>query len=226
MPTPNPSSPSLAYSRISCFDLDHTLLSVNSSFSFGAYLYRQGFFPFHKMLYCVSCYFFHKIGILSINDLQQKIFNSFFLGNSLNTIQAHVCKYLDHHLTSHYYDPAMKKFLEAKARGDYIVILSSSPDFIVGPIAERLGVNAWLASEYCIDALQCFTKIIRYVQGKDKAEYLTDLSLRMGILLKNTTAFSDSILDLPLLEVAGEAIGVNPDRKLRRVCLQNNWEIL
>jgi phosphoserine phosphatase len=43
---------------------------------------------------------------------------------------------------------------------------------------------------------------------------------------KNTTFYSDSINDLPLLAAVTKPIGVNPDNKLREECEKRSWEIV
>ncbi len=43
--------------------------------------------------------------------------------------------------------------------------------------------------------------------------------------LKNATFYSDSINDLPLLDAVKNPIAVNPDRKLREIAIERNWDI-
>ena len=42
---------------------------------------------------------------------------------------------------------------------------------------------------------------------------------------KNTTFYSDSINDLPLLMEVEKPVAVNPDNQLREIALKNNWQI-
>ena len=43
---------------------------------------------------------------------------------------------------------------------------------------------------------------------------------------KNTTFYSDSINDFPLLAAVNKAVAVNPDNKLREECEKRSWEIM
>ena len=43
---------------------------------------------------------------------------------------------------------------------------------------------------------------------------------------KNTTFYSDSINDFPLLSAVNKAVAVNPDNKLREECEKRSWEIV
>src|SRR6185437_8813079 len=49
---------------------------------------------------------------------------------------------------------------------------------------------------------------------------------REGIDLDASFAYSDSESDLPMLRAVGHAIVVNPDALLRRIALEEGWEIV
>ncbi len=61
--------------------------------------------------------------------------------------------------------------------------------------------------------------------GEARADVLRSLSRKFGIALENTVAYADSTSDLPLLELAGQAVAVNPDSKLRQLARRRGWLI-
>lgn len=124
------------------------------------------------------------------------------------------------------YQPAMEQLKRAQKEGHLTVILSSSPDFLVEPIAQRLGVNLWKSTQYAIDKDGLFCKIAELMLGEDKACFITSLQMQKGSLRQDVSAYSDSYLDLPFLLAAGTAIGVNPDRKLRAICHTKHWRVI
>jgi len=211
---------------MSLFDLDHTLLKENSSFSFGAYLYREGFFNTLKMLKLASVYALHKLGLLSLASLHKKIFQKLFHEKSASQFQRLVDDFLDKSFHELLHMPAVDCLIKAQQRGDFIAILSNSPDFLVAKIANRLNVHFWKASIYSLDDKGNFSHISAFLEGKEKAIWMKKQALKFDILDVNISAYSDSILDLPFLEAAGEAIGVNPDKRLRKLCLRKGWKIL
>jgi HAD superfamily hydrolase (TIGR01490 family) len=213
-------------SQISVFDLDKTLLKVNSSFQFGLYLYRKGFFPWHAMLHHFGCYALHHVGLLSMAQTHKRIFSRLFLGKSHATMLSQARAFINDSFVEMIYMPAAQKLLEAKQQGQQTIILSSSPSFLVELLAERFGVSAWAATHYAVDSADCFTGITEWMLGEDKARYVKDLIQKLGITHKHVTAYSDSIHDLPLLKSVGNPVGVNPDRALRAVCCRNDWAIL
>lgn len=212
--------------RLTVFDLDHTLLTTNSSFRFGSFLFQQKFFSFWALLGCLSAYARYKWLRMSIHDLHQKTFIHLFKGRSLADIHSHVNRFLDDVLDAMLYPPAIQRLKEAQARGDTVIILSSSPDFIVGAIAKRLNVKSWQATLYQSNEQGALIAVAQAFDGEYKAEYLKQLSTEMNLLRSDITVYSDSHLDLPILKMAGQAIGVKPDFHLKQICLQNGWEIL
>lgn len=211
---------------LTVFDLDHTLLAVNSSYKFGHYLYQHRFFSFGSMAYCVLCYALHKAGYLSIPNLHQRIFQSIFKGQALSELEEAAESFLDLHLSHMLYEASLKRLKEAQQVGGTIAILSSAPDFLVKPITRRLGVGLWEAARYEVNEENCLCAISHVVQGKEKAEAALKIAAGMGIPKEFITVYTDSYLDLPLVEVAGQVIGVNPDRKLRRLCKEKGWAII
>lgn len=210
----------------SLFDLDQTLLTENSSYRFGSYLYKHKCFPLSSMLYFVGCYSLHKVGKLSLHDLHEKIFQTLFKGRSLAHFQKLSTDFINESFDSMIYEPALKRLHEAKRMGHFTAILSSSPSFLVKHFAERFGVNEWAGTNYSLDNEQKLSGIIEVLDGAGKARYLNDLSERYQIPKAEISAYSDSFLDMPLLEAAGTAIGVNPDNKLRAMCEKYQWDII
>jgi hypothetical protein len=54
---------------------------------------------------------------------------------------------------------------------------------------------------------------------------MREMAVAEGIDLANSYAYSDSITDLPMLELVGNPVAVNPDRDLARVAREREWEV-
>jgi HAD superfamily hydrolase (TIGR01490 family) len=208
---------------LALFDLDHTLFSVNVSFRFGIYLYRKKFLNFPLMLFLLTCYFFHKIGLMSVSSLNKKAADTFFRGKSLAVLDKEVCRFLEAEWEKMLNLPIVDCLQAAKSRGDCVAILSSSPDFIVRRVAMRFGVETWVATKYEVLGDDTLGNIERLVSGIDKALHAKSLMNEMGITKERVTAYTDSYLDLPFLEAAGNPVVVNPDRILRKICHRRGW---
>lgn len=216
----------MPYANISFFDLDHTLLKVNGSFQFGMYLYRTGLIPTPKMIVLLAQYALHKWNFISPEKLNNTACKNFFSGRCLQDIEIKVDSFLEKHFEDLLSLPIIKKLGEAHEKGHFTVILSTSPHFLVEPIAKRLGVNAWDSTRYAVNSSGDISHIESHMDGNSKALYVKSLCKELQVPIENTTAYSDSYYDLNFLKAAGVAKVVNPDRKLRNYSLENNWEIL
>jgi phosphoserine phosphatase len=65
-----------------------------------------------------------------------------------------------------------------------------------------------------------------YAYGEAKAEQVRALAAERGYSLPLCYAYSDSVTDLPMLEIVGHPRAVNPDRALRRIAQQRGWPVL
>jgi HAD superfamily hydrolase (TIGR01490 family) len=212
--------------KLLLFDLDHTLLATNCSLRFGAYLYSQRFFSTSMMSYLAWCYWRHKVMGMPMRKVHEKVFQSLFLGRSISEFEERATKFLDQHFDKMLYMPAVERLRAAQAAGHHTGILSSSPDFLIKIVAERFGVDTWRATRYCVDKDKILCTISHLMEGLEKAKATIEIANALGISRDAVEAYSDSFLDVPFLEAAGCAVGVNPDPKLRRLCKKNGWRIL
>ncbi|CCB86295.1 putative uncharacterized protein [Parachlamydia acanthamoebae UV-7] len=211
--------------HLSVFDLDHTLLTQNSSFKFGVYLYQTGKLACYKMLLLVACYAFHKIGFCSFRRLHILCLKIYFQFISFSQLESWIEEFLDCHFEKMMNPVVVTKLFEAKKSNHYTMILSTSPCFLVKHVAKRFQVDYWNGTSYIVDNDK-LVGIASVLLGSDKAKYVKSFSNEKGLPIQQCTAYTDHIADLPLLEAVGNAVAVNPSKKLRTLCLQNNWTIL
>jgi len=215
-----------SYHHTSIFDLDYTLCTVNTSFRFGIFLVYEKFLPLYKMPYLMGCYFCHKIGLMSMSTLHQQACQHLFQGKSIEILAKHVDVFLDSQLDEMLSDEMICRFDDAKSQGHYTVLLSSSPDFIVGEIARRMGFHAWAGTEYSLISDQNIGDVGQLMEGENKAQYVRCLMKEMDLTKDKITAYTDSSLDIPFLEAVGNPVAVNPDKKLRKLSEERNWTII
>jgi len=212
--------------QISAFDLDHTLVFSNSGMLFYRSLISRGYFSSFSILKAFSYAMRHSFCGLSLSALHGKVFNQLLKGEDLKFFEEEVAHFLATNFHEFLYSPALTRLRRAQHEGHYTVILSAGPSFLVGPIANYLGVNEWYASKYKVDAKGIFESIQSLVSGEEKAVYIKELIKKLKTVEERVTAYSDSHLDLPFLKSAGTPIAVNPNRKLLKISKAFSWEIL
>jgi len=212
--------------QISAFDLDHTLVKHNTNLLFYHYLIHKRFYRpisiFPALYYAMRYHFFN----LSIQELHKKVFQYFLKGISLTSVQREVKLFLSQNFYRFLYCPALSRLRLAQHEGHYTIILSNSPSFLVAPIAYYLNVDEWRASIYSVDEEGRFTAIDSILLGKEKALYIQKLAKNFRVNIAQVTAYSDNIQDLPFLSVAGKAIVVNPNAKMKKIAQKKSWEVI
>ena len=214
----------MQHTHISAFDLDRTLIKGNASFAFFLYLLKKGSVHLKGLLYSPFYFLRHRYFDMTLKQLHESVFKRFLQGVSLPYLERHVDGFVKTKFERLCYEPALRRLREAQERGDYTMILSNSPHFLVGPIAAHLGVDEWKATEYGIDSGGHLSRIESLFQGREKALYLEGRGDELGVPRESITAYSDSHLDLPFLSAAGKAVVVNPDYRLRRASKRHAWE--
>ena len=115
------------------------------------------------------------------------------------------------------YDEAVSLIEEHKLAGRDIVIVSTSGTEVVEPIGAMLGADIVVASRLEEVDGKYTGNIDYYAYADEKASAIVELAEQRGYDLEASFAYSDSVTDLPMLEVVGHAHVVNPDKELRKV---------
>jgi HAD superfamily hydrolase (TIGR01490 family) len=124
------------------------------------------------------------------------------------------------------YDEALELIREHRAAGRKVFIVSASPEEIVAPLAQYLGVDEAIATRAELDEQGRYTgRTERYCYGPEKVAAITEVAARDGIILAASYGYSDSATDVPMLETVGHPVVVNPDRELLRHARAREWEV-
>lgn len=117
-----------------------------------------------------------------------------------------------------------RELLDGHVRdGHDILIASTSGQEIVGPIGTMLGACTVIATRLEVAGGRYTGSVAFYAYGQAKADRVRELAAERGYELAGCYAYSDSVTDLPLLELVGHPRVVNPDRALRRIARARGW---
>jgi HAD superfamily hydrolase (TIGR01490 family) len=113
-----------------------------------------------------------------------------------------------------------------RGKGRRIIVVSSSPEEIVQPLCKYLAIDEVIATRAEVGPDGKYTgEIAQYAYGPGKAVAMAELAEREGIDLDASYAYSDSATDIPMLEIVGHPVAVNPDAELEKHAKENGWEI-
>ena len=117
-----------------------------------------------------------------------------------------------------------------RAQGDRMLIVTATNEFVTAPIAEAFGIDTLIAVQLERDPNGELTGQIAGTPsfGPGKVVRLQQWLEQQGLTWAGirSTFYSDSINDLPLLEKVNHPVATNPDARLRAVAQQRGWPIL
>jgi HAD superfamily hydrolase (TIGR01490 family) len=210
------------------FDLDKTVIAKASMVAFGRPLLRAGMISRWLLLRALwSQLIFHYLGA---DEERMRKFRESALritrGWDQDRIRTLVGDTLIEVIEPIVYDEALELIREHQAAGRKVFIISASPEEIVDPLARYLGVDGAIASRARLDEDGRYTGDVDfYSYGPFKAEAILEVANWEDIDLERSYAYSDSITDLPMLEVVGHPVVVNPDRDLARIAKDREWTV-
>lgn len=215
--------------RAAFFDLDKTVIAKSSLVALGPELHAHGLLHRRTLIRAgVGQLWFQRFGadekrlervresVLKITrgwdrDEVRRVVHETLIQAIEPLIYAEALELIDYHLS----------------QDEEVYLVSSAPAEIVEPFAELLGLTGAISSRATIDENGKFTGEMEFfAQGENKALAIRELAERRGIDLDESSAYSDSETDVPMLEVVGHPYAVNPDRALARIAHEQQWPLL
>jgi HAD superfamily phosphoserine phosphatase-like hydrolase len=114
--------------------------------------------------------------------------------------------------------------------GDLVVLTTATCRFLSELSAVHLGIAPLIATECEADAQGRFTGraagVLNMREGKVQRLHDWLAAQRLALADIESTLYSDSINDLPLLSAVRRAVAVNPDPRLAAVAAERGWSVL
>jgi HAD superfamily hydrolase (TIGR01490 family) len=211
------------------FDLDRTLMSGSSGAQFGRAAYRAGLVGRGQVLrWGVDHLRFRLRGATDEDtDALVAVVNELLRGVPERTLRRMVPDLLEGILPRIY--PEMVAEVRAhQDAGRPAFIVSAASNGVVELLARVLDMEGGIGTRYEVDADGRYTG--RLVGGLNygalKVEPIRRFAADHGIDLERSWAYSDSASDLPMLELVGNPVVVNPDSGLARVAAERGWKVM
>ncbi|MEK9993345.1 MAG: HAD family hydrolase [Hydrogenophilales bacterium] len=210
------------------FDLDNTLLRGDSDYEWTKYLVENNLIDEKKFKERNDKYYIqYQEGNLNINEFlvfQLGLLKKFPL-IELNLIYN---KFFETKIKPMITDDSLA--LIKKHKKDLKVIITATNSFITKPICDFFQVEELIATIPEIKKNGFTGRVIGTpCFGKGKVDRLNEWMKNKNLewkSFKKSYFYSDSINDLPLLELVNKPIAVNPDLKLKSIAKKRNWHIL
>ena len=210
------------------FDVDGTLCDTTIAHYYRYFMFRR-LSPFRRRLWYAG--FLAKCGYYLLLDRVNRerlnvVFYRGYAGLPVDEIKAQAEDCERAVSLPRWYDEATACVARHREAGCRIVLVTGSLDFIVQPLALRVGGGDILAARL-IEVDGRFTGELhgRPLCGTRKAELMHEYAARTGVDLAASHAYGDSFADLSMLEAVGVAHVVNPDRRLAALAATRNWPV-
>jgi len=212
---------------LAIFDLDNTLLSIDSDHAWGEFLLEQG--AVDPVAYREANDRFladYEAGTLDIHAFLEVALRP-LAENSPEQLAAWHQQFMASKIEPHILAKGEELLARHRTRGDTLLIVTATNRFITGPIAERLGVDDLIAVEPEIVDGRYTGRVSgtpSYREGKvvRLEAWLADKEHT----LEDAWFYSDSHNDLALLELVEYPVAVDPDPSLREVAEARGWRII
>ena len=218
--------------HIALFDLDHTLLPIDSDFTWTTFTNAMGWTDAEQSRIANEAFYQqYKAGRLDMAEYVRFVTRAMrpFTPEQLLAAQE---QYGREYIAPHIRQPALDLLAQHRAAGHTLVLTTATVCYIARPIGQQLG----FADEHIITTQLHYTE-----QGYITGESVGQFNLREGKVHNferwlqargwdwgdvHITFYSDSINDLPLLEKANTPVATNPDDQLRQIATERNWHIM
>jgi HAD superfamily hydrolase (TIGR01490 family) len=216
--------------NLALFDLDNTLLPIDSDYAWGEFTNQMGWNdPVAFKAKNDQFYADYLAGALDIHDYVRFATEAVRLRGPEEAAKAHA-QFMKETILPQIKPQALELVKAHQAAGDHVMIVTATNEFVTRPIAQAFGVQELIAVELARDSEGWITGEISGVPSFKEGKVLR-VEQWLIAHQKNwqdvqITFYSDSINDLPLLQQAQIPVAVNPDTRLRQLATDRGWRIL
>ena len=213
------------------FDLDDTLLPLDSDHAWGEFIVRLGWVDETAFRRRNDEFFaLYQAGSLDIHAYIAFATEPLRVRDVAELARAQQ-QFMDEVITPALRPAAQELVRSHQQRGDLVALVTATNEFVTKPIAAAFGIADLIAVRLTRDAAGTISGRIEglpsYREGKVArvAEWLRGRGLDWGDFGR-ISVYSDSLNDLPLLERASEPVATNPSPALEAMARQRGWRIL
>ena len=213
------------------FDLDDTLLPLDSDHAWGEFVVRLGWVDALAFKRRNDAFYAqYKAGELDIHEYIAFATEPLRERTPAELDAAHA-RFMAEVIEPELRPAALELVRAHQASGDRVALVTATNDFITAPIARALGIEPLLAVRLERDAGGTITGRIAgtpsFREGKVQRvnEWLHELGAGWAGF-ERISVYSDSVNDLPLLERASDPVATNPSPALEAIARTRGWRIL
>ena len=207
------------------FDMDKTIIAENSGSLYMRYRYERGEITTWELVKGIGAYLQYKVGVLDINAWSKGMMQQ-FRGQSEKDLVAMARELFDEMVLQTIYPEVVDIIRSHQERGHVVAIVSGAVRFIVEPLAEHLEIDHMLYTRLEVEDGLFTGRVVEPICFEEgKIYWLQQFIDEQRIDLAKSWFYTDSVTDLPLLELVGHPVVANPDPLLYRTAVRRRWPV-
>ncbi len=209
---------------IAFFDLDRTLISVNSARLWVARQRREGAMARRDVARAMLWFALYRLGKAGMDEALHSGART-LAGQDEAALRAESQRFWDEELAPTV-RPAVPAVLAAhRAAGDRLVLLTASSGQLGAACAAALGLDAVLSNRFeVVDGRFTGRLHTPLCFGPGKTVHAREHADQHGISLDDCSFYTDSMSDVHALRAVGRPVVVDPDPRLAREARAQGWE--
>jgi HAD superfamily hydrolase (TIGR01490 family) len=217
--------------KLALFDLDGTLLPIDSDHAFGEFMVRLGWVDAEAFRSANDAFYAQyqaeRLDVHAYIDFA----TSAWRGRAAAELAEASEQFTREVVAPSLHDAALALVRRHVQAGDRVAIVTATNEFVTRPIAGLFGVRELIATELQRDACGRVTGAVRGVPSfrEGKVARVQQWLAAQGLKLEDfehSLFYSDSTNDLALLERVSHPVATNPSPALQRIAVERGWPIL
>ena len=217
--------------NLTLFDLDGTLIPSDSDHAFGGFMVDIGWADGNHWKQRNDEFFAqYQAGVLDLDDYID-FATQVWRNRQLTEVLEARERFMREVMTPMLHDSARALVRQHQDAGDLVAIVTATNEFVTTPIAAAFKIDHLIAVQLQRDAQGGYTGAVQGVPsfqaGKISRvhDWLATLG-RQWADFERVTFYSDSMNDLPLLDLVSHPVATNPTPALAELAAARGWPLL
>ncbi len=205
------------------FDLDGTVISVNSASLWIRREYELGRIGASRLVEAALWFSLYRVGLTRMESALHRAAAT-LKGASEEQLAQETRQFWEERVKVSIRHGARRAVDRHRRRGDRIVLLTSSSPYISAPAVEDLGMDDFVCTRFQVHGGRLTGRILLPIcYGPGKLQRARAYADQLDEDLGEATFYTDSMADRQVLEAVGHPVCVSPDPRLARLARRSGW---
>ena len=207
------------------FDMDKTLISVNSARLWVEHMWREGELTKRDLLRSAASLLRYQFALVDMDKVARD--GALRLrGTPESVLIDRVGAWYEAQIRATIRASMLDVVEEHRRRGDHLVLLTASSPYVARPLGVDVGIDDHLSTRFEVVDGHFTGELEALCYGAGKVAMSESWAAEHGVDLDRSWFYTDSYTDVPMLERVGNPVVVHPDPRLARWARQRNIPVV